>query len=141
MAGLGCSTGRQVRTAGSLHVVDTAPAQPSKGYVEFYSVATNAVVPIYLLDDQRHARLLGATGLHKGDHYSFQRHETIVAEKLRVALAPGSHLFMVERDGKTVRVPVEAGKVTSVQIDYSLVYAGVSYVVCRIDSLALKTEQ
>ena len=137
MAGLGC-VNRQVRTARAMQTIDTAPSQSAKGYVEFFSVSKEAVVPVYYMDDQRRAHLLGATGLRKGDSYSFQRHRTSVSEKLRVAVPPGSQTFMIERDGVIVRVPVEAVKVTPVQVDYVLIYSGLSFVVCNVKADVLK---
>ena len=132
MTCLGCFSTRQIKTAKELETVDTAPGQSTKGYVEFTALSKNAVVPILLFDNHRSPHLLAATGLRKGERYSFSRHQTTVAETVRVSLPPGSHTFMIERDGEIVRVPVEAGKVTPVQIDYVPIHTGSTLVVYRV---------
>jgi hypothetical protein len=71
--------------------------------------------------------------LKKGEAYSFTRHQTTVAEKVRVAVAPGTHQFMIERDGQLVEVRVEADKVTPVEIDYVIYDRADNYVIYRVD--------
>jgi len=132
LATVGCATTRQVRTARSLEVVDTVSTNSVKGYVEFTSLSKDAVVPIYLVDDVRAPHMLAATGLRKGDRYSYSRHRTLTAEMVRVAVPPGRHTFMIERDGQFAQVPVEAGKVTRVEIDYVPLYRGDSIVTYRV---------
>ncbi len=135
---LGCASRSQVKTALRLETIDTIPAEPAKGYVEFSSVSREAVVPIFLLDEQRRPRLLAATGLNKGAHYSFTSHPTIVAEKVRIALPAGVHTFMIERDGPILRVSVETGKVTPVELSYVALYNGATFVTYRVTSQAFQ---
>ena len=118
----GCVT-RQIRNARSVETIDTAPGQSAKGYVDFFSVSKDAVVvPVFLMDDQHQPQLLAATGLRAGDRYCFSTYRTTAAETLRVAVPAGRHQFMVEKDGQILQVPVEADKVTAVQIDYGLLW-------------------
>ena len=138
LAGLGCAT-QQVKTALRLETVDTIPAETAKGYVEFSALSKEAVVPIFLLDEQR-PHLLAGTGLKKGDHYSFTRHPTIVAERVRIALPPGLHTFMIERDGPILRLPVETGKVTPVELNYVPIYNGDTFVAYRLTTQAFEPE-
>jgi len=122
LATAGCAT-QQVRTARALETIDTAPAQTDKGYVDFFSVSKDTlVVPVFLMDEHHQPQLLAATGLRQGDRYCFRTHGTTAAETLRVAVPAGRHEFMVEKDGQILQVPVEAGKVTAVQIDYGLIW-------------------
>lgn len=128
LATLGCAH-TQIATADrALNITYEAPGEPATGYVEFSSLHKEAVVPIYLFDDQARPHLLAGTGLRRGDYYSLQCHQTRVAEIVRVALPPGFHTFMIEKDGCVVRARVEPGKVTLVEIDYVLVHRGVSFV-------------
>ena len=131
---LGCAAPYlEPRTARPRETVDTAPNATAKGYVEFSSISRNPVViPIYLLDGNR-PRLLAGTGLSKGESYSYRRHPTTVAEKVRMALPPGSHKFMIEWNGEIIQVPVEADKVTPVQIDYTVVSRANDTGVYRLD--------
>src|SRR5436190_276858 len=98
IAATGCAH-QQVKTARGLEIVDTIPDQSGKGYVEFTSLSKEAVVPIYLLDEQRRPHLLAGTGIRQGDHYSFRTYQTLVGEKVRVAVPPGTHSFMIEGNG------------------------------------------
>jgi len=123
LASSGCAITEvhNVRSAQHLAKVDPMPNGAAKGYVEFYARSGKGVIPIYLIDDP-HVRLrLAATGLHAGDDYSSIRHPMVVAEKLQVTLPAGTHTFMVQKDGQIIRVPVEEGKTTTVEIDYELV--------------------
>jgi hypothetical protein len=129
---VGCANDRVLSTR-HLQTIDADPHHSEKAYVEFSVIPKRekGVVPIYLIDDPQHPRLLAATGLLEGDHYSFTRHATQVGERVRIALAPGVHTFTVEREGPLVRVNLQEGKVTPVVIDYVLVHQGASYVVYR----------
>jgi len=123
----------QVKKSGNRETVDSVPGQSAKGYVEFVSISKDAVVPIYLLDEQRQPHLLAATGLKEGSRYSFRRHPTRVAERVRIALPPGKHQFMIERDGPILQVPVEQGKVTPVDLDYVVLYRGDRFITYRLN--------
>ncbi len=107
-----------VRRSTHLVQVDALPGQAGPGYVEFYTLSSNFPFPIFLLDDQQRPILLADVGLKQGEKYSYTRHPAQVGEKLRVALPPGTHLFMVERNGERLNVPVVEGKVTPVELQY-----------------------
>ena len=128
----GCAIGQQVRSARSFQALDTIPDGSAKGYVEFSSMAKDAAVPIYLLGAQHEPQLLAGTGIKAGDHYSFKRHQTEVAEKVRVALPPGQYQFIIQKDGQVLQVPVEEGKVTRVQLNYVLLIDGDLYGTYRL---------
>ncbi len=121
---VGCQNVRDVRTAKAYAMVDTIPGGSSKGYVEFTAHENEAVVPIYQTDGPGKPKVLGAVGLKDGDKYARVRYKTDVSTKLRVAVSPGMHNFTVEKDGQRFRVPVEEGKVTPVEIDYTLLEKG-----------------
>src|SRR2546430_6561507 len=108
---------KDVRSARRLEVIDSAPANQAKGYVEFHARSGKGVIPIYIFDEPKRPVWLAATGLREGDHYSAQRHPTTVAERLRVAMPAGPHTFMIQRDGELLRVPVQENKTTLVEID------------------------
>jgi hypothetical protein len=125
----GCTCGRDVRQAQQVATVDAAPQEAQKGYVEFYSTAHNAPIPIFLETDPAKPQSLAAIGVNHDDKYSHARHGMIMGEKLRVALPPGDHMFRVGHDGEAVKVPVVDGQVTPVEIDYTLLEEGDTFVV------------
>jgi hypothetical protein len=129
----GCQDTRQVRSSGSFRTVDIAHGQ-DKGYVEFFCRSNNVAVPIYSGDVKDRAVIVGAVGLEPGDHYSRVRYETEVTSRLRVAVAPGKHTFLVERDGQRIEVPVQAGRVTPVAIDYVLLERADNFDVYRVNA-------
>jgi hypothetical protein len=133
----GCTCGRDVRHAKPVAVVDNIPQDGQKGYVEFVSTHHNAPFPIFLIDDPARPELLGAIGLNHDDKYSYSRHDTEMAEKLRVALPPGDHIFTIEREGEALKVPVVDGQVTPVEIDYVLLDSGDVFAVYRIGNRVL----
>ena len=124
LAAVGCQDTRQVRTARASGMTDTAPQASDKGYVEFYTHAPGAAVPIFGVDAQGRSHILGAVGLEEGDRYSRTRYETDVSEKLRVAVPPGNNTFSIERNGPRIRVPVSTGQVTPVEIYYARLEKG-----------------
>lgn len=130
---VGCTCGRDIRHAQRVATVDSLAQDAQKGYVEFSSTAHDAPFPVFLMDNPESPEVLGAIGLNSGDKYSYSRHGMIMAEKLRVALAPGDHTFMVERDGETIKVPVVSGQVTPVEIAYVLLESGDTFAVFRVE--------
>lgn len=78
---VGCTCGRDIRSAQRVATVEVAAQDSPKGYVEFYSTAHKSPIPILLVGDPE--RPLGAIGLANGDKYSYSRHGMIVGEKLR----------------------------------------------------------
>jgi hypothetical protein len=50
----------------------------------------------------------------KNDRYSMKRHDMTVVENLRVSEPPGTHTFIIERNGDQLRVPVQQGRITPV---------------------------
>jgi hypothetical protein len=136
MIATGCSS-LDIRHAETVATADVADKGAPKGYVEFYSTAHDAPVPILLDDDPENARPLGAIGLKRGDKYSHSRYGIIMGEKLRVALPPGDHMFRIEGDGESIKVPVVEGQVTPVEIDYMLVERGDTFVVYRLNHRVL----
>jgi hypothetical protein len=123
----GCSTSRNVGGVKSLGIVETAGNDSNKGYVEFISVSKDTLVPVYQLDRNGNTFLLGGVGLDEKDRYSLRRHEMAVVENLRVSEPSGTHMFAVERGGERVRVPVEQGRITPVEINYTLLDEGDTY--------------
>jgi hypothetical protein len=115
---VGCTTWRaDVRRATDVAVVDASPNASNKGYAEFYTLSTNFPVPIFLLDDRGKAFHLASVGLPRGERFSTARNGRVAAEKLRVALPAGNHMFMIENNGQYLQVPITEGQVTPVEID------------------------
>ena len=128
---LGCASGNDIRQAEKVAVVDVSQ-DAQKGYVEFYSTSHTAPFPIFLVDDLANPRTLGGIGVNSGDDYSYARHGTSLADRLRVGLAPGEHTFMVEQEGEIVKATVASGQVTPVEIDYVLLEEGDTFRVYRV---------
>jgi hypothetical protein len=130
MAGLvalfatGCFSSRHVGGVQSLGIVETAGNDSDKGYVEFISVCKDTPIAVYQVDKNGNNYLLGGVGLSRGDIYSIRRHDMTVVENLRVSEPPGTHTFVVERDGERIQVPVKEGKITPVEVNYTLLDAG-----------------
>ena len=119
----GCYGPRNVGGVSSLGMVQTAPVESDKGYVEFMSVSKDAPIPIYQVDEQGNEYLLASVGLEAGDAYYRERHGPVV-ENLRVGEPVGQHTFVIERNGERVQVPIQEGKITPVEIDYTLLNDG-----------------
>jgi len=139
LASVGCAIteAHDVRNAQRLLKVDPMPNGAAKGYVEFHARSGKGVIPIYLVDDPQLRLRLAATGLQAGDEYSTIRHPMAVAEKLQVTLPAGTHTFMVQKDGQIIRVPVEEGKTTTVEIDYELVHQAPTVEVYKVNAKVL----
>ena len=124
----GCHSTRHVGGVKSLGIVETAGNDSNKGYVEFISVSKDTPIPIYQLDKAGSSYLLGGVGLEANDRYSLNRYENMaIVENLRVSEPPGTHTFVVERSGERIQVPVREGKITPVEINYTLVDEGDSF--------------
>ena len=123
----GCSTSRHVGGVQSLGIVETAGNDSNKGYVEFISVNKDTLVPVYQMDRNGNSYLLGGVGLDQNDRYSLRRHDMAVVENLRVSEPPGTHTFAIERNGDRLRVPVQQGRITPVEVDYTLLGEGDSH--------------
>ena len=119
----GCKGPRNVGGVPSLGVVQTAPVESDKGYVEFISVSKDAPIPIYQVDKQGNKYLLASVGLKEGDAFDRGRHGQVV-QNLRVSEPAGEQMFMVEGNGERIQVPVQEGKITPVEINYKLVENG-----------------
>lgn len=120
----GCYSSRHVGGVKNLGIVETAGDDSNKGYVEFISVGKDAVIPVYQEDRNGNGYLLGGVGLDADDRYSRDRYNMTVVENLRVSEPPGTHTFVVERQGHRFRVPVQEGKITPVEIHYTLLDSG-----------------
>ena len=129
----GCSSTRHVGGVKSLGVVETAGNDSNKGYVEFISVGKDTAIPVYQLDKSGQSYPLAGVGLEEGDRYV--RHQNMpVVENLRVSEPPGTHTFVIERGGERIRVPVQEGKITPVEINYTLLDDGDSFRTYRTSS-------
>jgi hypothetical protein len=120
----GCYSTRHVGGVESLGIVETAGNDSNKGYVEFISVCKDTPIPVYQTDKNGESYLLGGVGLEAKDSYSLSRHDMTVVENLRVSEPPGTHTFVIERNGECIRVPVKEGKITPVEINYTLLNEG-----------------
>lgn len=120
----GCYSTRHVGGVQSLGIVETAGNDSNKGYVEFISVCKDTPIPVYQLDKSGTSYLLGGVGLEAKDSYSLDRHDMTVVENLRVSEPPGTHTFVIERSGERIQVPVREGKITPVEINYTLLDSG-----------------
>lgn len=120
----GCYSTRHVGGVKSLGIVETAGNDSNKGYVEFISVCKDAPIPIYQLDKAGNSYLLGGVGLDADDRYSLSRHDMTVVENLRVSEPAGTHTFVIDRNGERIQVPVREGKITPVEINYTLLQGG-----------------
>jgi hypothetical protein len=120
----GCYSTRDVGGVKSLGIVETAGNDSNKGYVEFISVGKETPIPIYQLDKNGSSYLLGGVGLGTDDRYWIDRHNMTVVENLRVSEPPGTHTFVIERSGERIQVPVREGRITPVEINYTLLEAG-----------------
>jgi hypothetical protein len=122
----GCGTTGTVKKATRSATVNLAATEDSRGYVEFFTRETNAAVPVYRRDDKQRLQLVGVIGLKAGRRYrtTTAERDAPVAESLRVAVSPGDQTFMIQRNGKTVSVPVTENKVTPVEVDYVILEHG-----------------
>ena len=121
----GCYSTRHVGGVKSLGIVETAGNDSNKGYVEFISVNKETPIPIYQMDKNGNTYLLGGVGLEAEDRYSVSRYgDMAMVENLRVSEPPGTHTFVIERSGERIQVPVREGKITPVEINYTLLGGG-----------------
>lgn len=120
----GCFSTRHVGGVKDLGIVETAGNDSNKGWVEFISVGKETPIPIYQVDKSGNTYLLAGVGLDTDDVYSLDRHDMTVVKTLRVSEPPGTHTFVIERNGERVRVPVQEGKITPVEINYALQDSG-----------------
>ena len=116
----GCSSSRHVGGVKSLGIVETAGNDSNKGYVEFISVNKDTAIPIYQVDKSGNSYLLAGVGLEANDNMT-------VVESLRVSEPPGTHTFVIERSGERIQVPVREGKITPVEVNYTLLEKGDSF--------------
>ena len=116
----GCHSPNNVGGVKSLGLVQTAPVESDKGYVEFMSVSRDVPIPIYQVDEKGNEYRLASIGLKAGDKYQRDRYGTTV-QNLRVSEPAGEHTFVVEDDGQRIQVPVKEGKITPVEVNYTLV--------------------
>ncbi|MCI0746790.1 MAG: hypothetical protein L0Y58_15415 [Verrucomicrobia subdivision 3 bacterium] len=130
--GGGCATGGKVNTARELGVIDTLPESATKGYVEFYTRDANGPVFIYLVNENNSTQPLAGVGVATGDKYR-ERGGLKVSERLRVAAPVGTHRFALQKDGSQIDVPVQANKVTCVEIDYTPIDPSEHFVVYKMD--------
>lgn len=138
-ATVGCSTCSTAdKRADRVASVDANPNASNKGYAEFYTLANNFPVPVFILDDRGKPIQVGSVGLHAGEFYSPERNGPMVAEKLRVALPEGTNVFMIEYGGPIVPVVITAGQVTPVEIDYALLDRVTQNLVYRADVRVFK---
>jgi hypothetical protein len=124
----GCSN---TRTASQLGVVDTIGNSPDKGYVEFHSKSAKGLIPIYLVDQNNNSKLLAAVGVDAGDKY-YRREGLRATQVLRVAAPAGTHKFSLEKEGNLIQVPVQADKVTRVDLNFDVIDNADAYVVYRL---------
>ena len=130
----GCYGPRNVGGVSSLGVVETAPVESDKGYVEFISVSRDVPVPVYQVDEKGNAYLLASVGLRPGDtYYRDPATRGHVVQNLRVSEPPGEHTFAVERNGERIEVPVKEGKITPVEVDYTLLQEGDAFRTYRVN--------
>jgi hypothetical protein len=115
----GCHSSKHVGSAKSLGIVQTTPVESDKGYVEFISVHKDVPIPVYQLDDRGNKYRLASFGLDSGDSYHKDRYGTTV-QNLRVSEPAGEHTFLLEENGERIRVPVKEGKITPVEVNYTL---------------------
>ena len=128
----GCASDSSTRTASSLGVIDTIGNSPDKGYVEFYSKSANGLIPIYLVDQNNNSKLLAAVGVGAGNKYA-RREGLNATERLRVAAPAGTHTFSLQKGGDTIEVPVQADKVTRVELNFDPIDNADAYIVYRLD--------
>jgi hypothetical protein len=128
----GCYGPRNVGGVRSLGIVETAPVESDKGYVEFISVSRDVPVPVYQVDDKGNAYLLASVGLRPGDVYHRDRYGHVV-QNLRVSEPPGEQTFAIERNGERIEVPVKEGKITPVEVDYTLLQDGDAFRTYRVN--------
>ena len=120
----GCSSTRHVGGVKDLGIVETAGNDSNKGYVEFISVCKDTPIAVYQLDKNGDSYLLGGVGLDHGSVYSLDRYDMTIVENLRISEPPGTQTFVVERNGERIQVPVREGKITPVEINYTLLEDG-----------------
>ena len=128
----GCASDSSTRTASQLGVIDTIGNSPDKGYVEFHSKSANGLIPIYLIDQNNNSQLLAAVGVDAGSKYA-RREGLRASERLRVAAPAGTHTFALQQGGDTIEVPVQADKVTRVELNFDVIDNADAYVVYRLD--------
>jgi hypothetical protein len=128
----GCASDSSTRTVSKLGVIDTIGDSSSKGYVEFYSKSANGLIPIYLVDQNNNSRPLAAVGVGAGNKY-VHREGMNATERLRVAAPPGTHTFAISKSGDTIHVPVQADKVTRVELNFDPIDNADAYLVYRLD--------
>ena len=120
----GCYSSRHMGGVKSLGVVETAGNDSNKGYVEFISVNKDTPIPIYQVDKGGNTYLLAGVGLGADDKYSLRRYDMAVVESLRVSEPAGTHTFVIDNNGERIQVPVREGKITPVEINYTLLDQG-----------------
>jgi hypothetical protein len=128
----GCASDSSTRTVSKLGVIDTIGDSANKGYVEFYSKSANGLIPIYLVDQNNHSKPLAAIGAGAGNKY-VRREGMNATERLRVAAPVGTHTFALAKGGEMIQVPVEADKVTRVELNYDPIENADAYLVYRLD--------
>jgi len=129
----GCHSTRHAGGVKSLGIVETAGNDSNKGYVEFISVGKDTAIPVYQLDKNGQSYLLAGVGLEAKDSYSLARHDMAVVENLRVSEPAGTHTFVIERIGERIRVPIKEGKITPVEINYTLLDDGDAFRTYRVN--------
>jgi hypothetical protein len=132
----GCVGPGNTTRARELGVIDTLPDSQAKGYVEFSTKSANGLIPIYLIDEGNQSHLLAAVGVEKGQKY-VRRQGMKASERLRVAAPPGNHRFALQKDGELITVPVQAGKITQVELKYDPIENAQSYAVYRMEHTIL----
>jgi hypothetical protein len=128
----GCAGPGNTSTARGMGVIDTIGNSSDKGYVEFYSKSANGLIPIYLVDQNNNSKLLAAVGVGAGNKY-YRRQGLRATERLRVAAPAGTHTFALQEGGDTIEVPVQADKVTRVELNFDVIDNADAYVVYRLD--------
>jgi len=117
--------------------IDVTGGQSPAGSVEFYATGNDAVVPIYAVNKGGGLQPLTAVGLDKGHAYDYDRTRTDVANRLVVKAPTGTREFLIDGEGPSVKVPVEDGRVTPVQINYNRLTSGDAFVIYQADAHVL----
>jgi len=128
-----------IKRAEASCTVDVGAGDGRKGYVEFSAKEPKSPFRVFKLDEEQKPHLLAVIGLKAGKRYRMLPDEkgAPVAETLRVATAPGSSKFMIERGGRYLTVTVAEDKVTSVVVNYELMDQVCDYDICRIETEVL----
>jgi hypothetical protein len=116
--------------------VDVGAGDGRKGYVVFSAKTLKSPFRVFKLDDEQRSHLLAVIGVKAGKRYEMLPDEkgAPVAETLRVATAPGSVKFMIERGGRNLTLTVAEDKVTSVIVNYELLDQVCDLDICRIET-------